>query len=268
MPGRLQDKVCLITGATGIAAATAQRAAREGARVFVTSLVPEQGAALLEQITADGGTAVFHPADLTRAEAAAEAVARCVARFRRLDALFNVVGISARPLGDGPVHECSDAAWAAAMDVNVKTTFLMCRAALRQMLAQPPDASGLRGAILNMSSVLAFAPAAPHFSTHAYAASKGALLSLSRAMAAHYAPYKIRVNALAPGLVRTPMSARAQQDAAILHLMRTKQPLAENLLEADAVARAAVFLLSDDAAMITGQVLTVDGGWCVSKGQA
>ena len=132
------------------------------------------------------------------------------------------------------------------------------------MLTQAPAANGLRGVVLNMASVLALAPSAQHFATHAYAASKGAILGLSKAMAAYYAPHKIRVNVIAPSLVRTPMSARAQQDPQILELMRRKQPLVEDLLPAEDVARAALFLLSDEARVITGDVLQVDGGWGVS----
>jgi NAD(P)-dependent dehydrogenase (short-subunit alcohol dehydrogenase family) len=142
--------------------------------------------------------------------------------------------------------------------------FLVCRAALNRMLQQPVAANGLRGTILNMASVLGFAPQAGHFATHAYAASKGAILAMSKSMAAYYAPKKIRVNVIAPALIRTPMSARAQNDPAILALMKTKQPLAEDLIEADDVARAALFLLGDDSRMITADALTVDAGWCVS----
>jgi NAD(P)-dependent dehydrogenase (short-subunit alcohol dehydrogenase family) len=109
--------------------------------------------------------------------------------------------------------------------------------------------------------VLAFSPEPKFFATHAYAASKSAIIGLTGAMAAYYAPSKIRVNAIAPGLTRTPMSARAQQDRALLEFIKTKQPLIEDLVEADDVARAAVFLLSDDAGAITGEVLSVDAGW-------
>ena len=130
------------------------------------------------------------------------------------------------------------------------------------MLRQPLSETGLRGAIVNMASVLALSPEAGHFATHAYAASKGAIISLTRTMAAYYAPHKIRVNAVAPGLVRTPMSARAQKDPVILELMKTKQPLCEDLIEAEDVARAALFLLSDQSRFITGEILvelTPDG---------
>ncbi len=267
MPGKLQNKTILITGTTGIAAATAELAVSEGARVFVTGLTAEAGQDLRKRILTMGGDCEFAPADLTQSNAVDAAVAECLKRFERLDALFNVVGISGRKFGDGPVHECSDEGWLRTMDTNLQSTFYMCRAALKQMLAQAPDAQGLRGAIVNMSSVLGFAPSARHFATHAYATSKAAILGLTRSMAAYYAPLKIRVNALAPALVRTPMSQRAQQDETILHLMKTKQPLAEGLIEPEAIARAAVFLMSDDAAMITGDTLTVDAGWSVSEGK-
>jgi NAD(P)-dependent dehydrogenase (short-subunit alcohol dehydrogenase family) len=255
----LEGKVVLVTGSTGIAAATAELAIAEGARVLVTSRTPEHGEELARKI----GCA-FVAADLVKAEAAPRVLAEVVARFGRLDALFNVAGISGRKFGDGPLHECTEEGWDVTLDTNAKTMYLMCRAALNQMLGQPVAANGLRGTILNMASVLGFAPQAQHFATHAYAASKGAILAMSRAMAAYYAPQKIRVNVIAPALVRTPMSQRAQGDPAILGLMKTKQPLCEDLIPAEDVARAAVFLLSDDSRMITGDTLTVDAGWGVS----
>jgi NAD(P)-dependent dehydrogenase (short-subunit alcohol dehydrogenase family) len=121
--------------------------------------------------------------------------------------------------------------------------------------------SGARGTILNMASVLAFSPEPKFFATHAYAASKSAIIGLTRAMAAYYGPHKVRVNAIAPALTRTPMSARAQQNTEILEFIRAKQPLSEDLIEAEDVARAAVFLLSDESRYITGEVMTVDAGW-------
>jgi NAD(P)-dependent dehydrogenase (short-subunit alcohol dehydrogenase family) len=204
-------------------------------------------------------------ADLSASTAAEEAVRECVDRYGRIDALFNVAGISGRRFGDGPIHECSEEGWDITLDTNVKSMFLMCRAVIRQMLTQEVGANGLRGAILNMASVLGFSPEPKHFATHAYAASKGAILSLSKSMAAYYAPLKIRVNVIAPSLIRTPMSQRAQENPEIVAFMQTKQPLCEDLIDAEDVARAALFLLSDDARVITGDVLTVDAGWCVSS---
>src|SRR5690606_32596843 len=127
-----------------------------------------------------------------------------------------------------------------------------------------PDSDGMRGVLLNMASVLAFSPSARSFATHGYAASKGAIIAMSRSAAAYYAPHGIRINAIAPGLVRTPMSRRAQDDPAIVEYMRVKQPLPGGLLEPGDIASTALFLLSPAARSITGQVISVDGGWTVS----
>jgi NAD(P)-dependent dehydrogenase (short-subunit alcohol dehydrogenase family) len=229
--------VLLITGTTGIAAATASLAVVRGHLVHCVGL-PDT--------------------DLTAPGAAELAVEQCVAAHGKLDALFHVAGASGRGRGDGPLHECSDEGWRFTLEANLTTAFHTTRAALRKMTSQGS------GAILLMSSVLAGSPEREYFATHAYAAAKGAIVSLGRAMAAYYAPYGIRVNVIAPGLVRTPMSARAQSDEAILELMRTRQPLAGGLIEPEEIAKAALFLLSEESRHITGQVLDVDAGWSVS----
>ena len=261
MGERLAGKVCLITGSTGIAAATAQRAVDEGAKVFITSRTEANCARLAGRL---GKGAAYLAADLKAEEAVTAAVQACVDAFGRIDAVFNVAGISGRRFGDGPLHECSVEGWEVTMDTNVKSMFLVCRAALKQMLAQEPGPAGQRGAILNMGSVLGYSPERNFFTTHAYAASKGAIISMSKAMAAYYAPQKIRVNVIAPALVETPMSQRAQTDAAILEFMRSKQPLKEGLISAEEVAEVALFLLGDEARAVTGDVYSVDAGWSVS----
>jgi NAD(P)-dependent dehydrogenase (short-subunit alcohol dehydrogenase family) len=241
----LRGKVLLITGSTGIAAATAQRATAEGAHVYTCGLEPgETGAAVI---------------DLRDPAAAEMACKTCVERFGRIDGLFNVAGVSGRRWGDGPLHECSLEGWDLTIESNLRTMFLITRLVVRQMLNQ-----GTGGSILNMSSVLATAPQADHFATHAYAAAKGAIASVSRAMAAYYAPQRIRVNAIAPGLTRTAMSVRAQSDVAVLEYVRAKQPLAPAMMAADDVAGTALFLLGDASSMITGQLITVDAGWSVA----
>jgi len=260
----LTDKVVLISGATGMAAATARGAAQQGARVFLVDRTVENLEALVRSLTDDGADAAFLAGDLTAAETAARAVKVCVDRFGRLDALFNVVGGSGRTWGDGPLHECTDEGWDMTLSINLTTMFRMCRAALLAMLAQPVAANGLRGTILNMGSVLASSPQATHFSTHAYAAAKGAIEAMSRSMAAYYAPQKIRINVIAPALVQTPMTDRAQNDLAIVELMKKKQPLREDLIAPADVASVALFLLGDASKMMTGAVVPVDAGWKVS----
>jgi NAD(P)-dependent dehydrogenase (short-subunit alcohol dehydrogenase family) len=140
----------------------------------------------------------------------------------------------------------------------------VCGAAVRRMLTQQPDDDGQRGAILNMGSVTSTSPSPTHFATHAYAAAKGAIAALTRTMAATYAPARIRVNAVAPAVTRTPMATRAADDPDIVAFLAWKQPLVGGLLEPEHVAGAAAFLLSRDALAITGQVLDVDAGWSVT----
>jgi NAD(P)-dependent dehydrogenase (short-subunit alcohol dehydrogenase family) len=257
--------VYLITGSTGIGGATARLAAAQGSRIFVVSRTEDHCRSLAEEIATAGGSAAYYAADLTNGAAVKQAVQACVETFGRIDALFNVAGISGRRFGDGPIHECTEEGWDTTLDTNARSMFLVCREVLRRMLAQPVGENGLRGTILNMASVLGFSPEPRFFATHAYAASKGAIISMSRSMAAYYAPHKIRVNVIAPALIRTPMSQRAQENPKILERMKTKQPLCEDLIEAEEVARAALFLLSDAARVITGDVLTVDAGWSVSS---
>jgi NAD(P)-dependent dehydrogenase (short-subunit alcohol dehydrogenase family) len=248
-------KVILITGATGIAEATAMAAAAQGDSVFVVGLGEDPCRRLSARLPNSG----YYSCDLREEAFVAAAFETCVKRFGGVDAVFNVAGISGRRFGDGPLHECSAEGWDVTLDTNVRSMFLVCRCALRHWLA-----AGKPGVILNMASVLAYSPEPLHFATHAYAASKGAILAMSRAMASYYAPHQIRVNAIAPGLVQTPMSARAQSDSEILEFIKRKQPLSGAMLDAEDVAAAALFLLGDESRHITGQVLGVDGGWSVS----
>ncbi len=247
--------VLLITGSTGIAAATARLAAQRGHSVFVAGIDDGSCRKLVSQFPAAGCAS----GDLRDEQTSDRIAGQCLAHYGRIDALFNVAGISGRKFGDGPVHDCTAEGWDITLSSNVRTMFLMSRAVLRHWLE-----TRHRGAILNMTSVIAASPEPRHFATHAYAASKGAIVSLTRSMAAYYAEHGIRVNAIAPGLVSTPMSLRAQKDETILRFIAQKQPLSNGMLDAADVAEAALFLLTDASRHITGEVLTVDGGWTVS----
>jgi NAD(P)-dependent dehydrogenase (short-subunit alcohol dehydrogenase family) len=262
--GRLAGRAILVTGSTGIAAASARRFASEGGRVFVTSRNRDHCAELVDGITAAAGEADYLAAELTHEIQVEAAVEAAVERFGRLDGLFAVAGGSGRRFGDGPLHELTRDAWDRTVDLNVTTQVLVAGAVLRRMLRQERDEGGSRGAILLMGSVLAFHPVPELFATHAYAAAKGAIAALGTAMAAYYAPHAIRVNVVAPALVATPMSARAADDPATTAFARRKQPLAAGFLAADEVASAALYLLSSESRHVTGQVLAVDGGWSVS----
>lgn len=230
--------VLLVTGTTGIAAAASDLARDRGWQVTAAGL-PDY--------------------DLTSPAAATRAVEHCLDTHGRLDALFNVAGASGRRHGDGPLHDCSDEGWRFTFDANLTTTFHATRAALRYWLsARRP------GVILSTTSVLAEDPEPARFATHAYAAAKGAIISLTKSIASYYAPHNIRANAIAPSLVRTPMSARAQADPGILDFLRSKHPLSKDMLPAEDVAQAALFLLSPESRYITGEILTIDAGWRLS----
>jgi NAD(P)-dependent dehydrogenase (short-subunit alcohol dehydrogenase family) len=257
---RLRDRVILITGSTGIAAAAAERFVGEGASVFVTSRTAEHARSLAERLGAG-----WAQAELTEEAAVDAAVTAAVARYGRIDGLFSVAGGSGRRFGDGPIHTVTGDAWEATAALNLRTQVLVCATVTRRMLAQAPNDSGTRGSILLMGSVTTSDPAPELFATHSYAAAKGALTALMTTMAATYAPDGIRVNIVAPSLTRTPMAQRAATDPKILAYARRKQPLAGEMLDPDEVAKAAVYFLSDESRAVTGQLLKVDGGWSVTS---
>lgn len=260
---RLRDRVILITGSTGIAAASARRLAGEGASLFIVSRTAEHARSLAEALETNGARAGWAAADLADEAEADGAIGAAVERFGRIDGLFAIAGGSGRRYGDGPIHELTAEGWDRTIALNLRSQALTCRAVIRQMLGQASNDSGTRGSILLMGSVTATDPVPEFFATHAYAAAKGATIALMTSMAATYAVDRIRVNALAPSLTDTPMATRAAGDARIRAYAARKQPLAGEMMDPDEVAHAAVYFLSDESRAVTGQLLKVDGGWSV-----
>jgi NAD(P)-dependent dehydrogenase (short-subunit alcohol dehydrogenase family) len=249
--GALDGKVGIITGAaTGIGRATAFAFARAGASLVVTDVRDDELKRTVDAIGA-GDDVVAVVADLGQPAACAAIVQTAVGTFGRLDVLFNNAGVGTMVVG-GTVETIDLEHWDLAQDVNVRSMYLVSRAAIPALRA----IGG--GAIINTSSVSAFRGSMGRPS-HAYAASKGAVLSLTRAMAASYGRDRIRVNAICPGTIRTRLTAdfieRAERDAAEgrgIPLGRVGEP--------EDIARCALFLASDDAAWISGAAIVVDGG--------
>jgi meso-butanediol dehydrogenase / (S,S)-butanediol dehydrogenase / diacetyl reductase len=237
----LDGKTALVTGAAGaIGGAVVRAFADAGADVLAVDLAE-----------AEAGNA--YVADVTQPDAVEGAVNAALERYGRLDVVFNGVGISGRRLGDGPVETCSLEAWEAILETNLKTVFLCSKHAI------PALRRSGGGAIINLGSVLGLV-GAEDFQTHAYAASKGGIVALTRAVAIAYAGDRIRCNAICPGLIDTPMSERARSDPRLRERLRELQPLTGGAAgRPEDVAQAALYLAS--AEFVTGAVLAVDGGW-------
>lgn len=258
----LSDKVIVVIGGTtglGLSAARAILAA--GARgVVVTGRNPANVQAAAAALGARGAACAGDAIDPAHAPAA---IALARERFGGFDALYHVAGGSGRRMGDGPLHEVTDEGLRATLELNLHAVILSNRAAVREWLA-----AGRGGAILNLGSVLGWAPSREFFATQIYAAAKAAIIGFTRSAAAFYAPHNIRFNVVAPALVETPMARRAAADARILKFIATKQPLDGGRIgRPDDCDGAVVYLLSDAARFVTGQVLAIDGGWGVSDGQ-
>ena len=257
----LSGKVILIMGGTaGLGKSAALACVAAGAKVIAVGRDPEKVQQMAEQLGADG---LALQGDARESKTSEDAVVQAIEKFGRLDALYHVAGGSGRRMGDGPLDQIPDAGWSETIDLNLSAVFYSNRAVTRHLLKQ-----GSGGAILNMSSVLGYSPSPALFSTHAYAAAKSGVVGFTKSAAAYYAPKNIRFNVIAPSLIATPMSTRAQQDEKVMDFIKTKQPLDGGRIGEPADLDAAVvYFLSDASRFVTGQILAVDGGWSVSEGQ-
>lgn len=254
---RLKNKVILITGAgSGIGKSTSLLFASEGANVIVNDLNSEAGNQTLNEILEKGGQGTFIQADVTNAQEVERMMGQAIKDNGRIDVLFNNAGIS----GVGSVHETSEDLWDKVVNVNIKGVFLPCKYVLPYMMEQKG------GSIINMSSCIAEIGLARRAS---YSATKGAILSLTKSMQVDYAPYNIRVNALLPGTILTPFVEQYLRDSYEdyeegLNSIRNRQ-LSGDLGRPEDVAKAALFLASDDSNFMMGSPLYIDGGVTFGK---
>ncbi len=248
---KLEGKVAIVTGAaSGIGLASAFAFAREGARVVIVDVNRGRGEQAVEKIITEGGEAVFECADISREVVVSQIVADTVARWGRIDILFNNAGVVLVK----PLEETTEAEWDRLMAINVKAAFLTIKHVVPHMRRAG------RGVILNTGSIASFVG---QLNTPAYTASKGAIALLTKSLALDYGRDGIRVNCLCPGITDTPMLREHLGDGpegeAKIRSRLSRVPLGA-LLKPEDLARAALYLVSDDSAGITGITHIVDGG--------
>ncbi|MDN3020035.1 glucose 1-dehydrogenase [Paenibacillus sp. BSR1-1] len=254
---RLQGKVALITGAgSGIGRAAALLFAQEGAHVIVNDVNKENGENTVKEIKEKRGNASFYYADVTIPESVQAMAAWVIEEFKKIDILFNNVGIS----NVGRVDEVAPEVWDQVMSVNVKGIYLPSKYIVPYMMEQ------MDGCIINMSSCAAEMGL---IKRALYSATKGAILSLTKAMQVDYAPYNIRVNALLPGTIFTPfvenyLRTSYNDPEEAIEKIKTRQ-LSGELGKPEDVASAALFLASDEARFMMGSPVYIDGGVVFGK---
>ena len=276
---RLKDRIAIITGSSsGLGAAIATAFATEGATVFCVDLYPSprnainastgkaddfnvrgSGQGTHERLRQLGHEATFHKADITKPREIELAVRACVAKYHRVDIMVNNAGISVESTHVRPLraHETSEEDFDKTMSINSKGIFLGCKYALKQMLEQE-QIHRSRGWIVNTASVQGLVP---YYGTPSYCASKGAAVMLTKQIALDYAKDRIHANCLCPGFLETSMTQNLQGEPEALEMIKKSHPFGSELGKVEDVARAAVFLASDDAAWVTGVPLPVDGGY-------
>lgn len=250
MAGILEGKVALITGAgSGIGRATSRIFAREGAKLVLADLVEEGGEATLKLVQDLGAEAVFLKTDVSKWSEAQAAVAKAVATYGRLDCAFNNAGIEG---AHGDTHACTEDNWARVIAINLTGVWLCMKAELEQMLKQSS------GAIVNTSSGAGLAGVK---GMPAYVASKHGVAGLTRAAALEYGKLGIRINAVCPGPIRTPMMGRITKGRPETEKRFAGAAPIKRLGEPEEIGEAVAWLCSDRASYVTGLPMPVDGGF-------
>lgn len=254
---RLQEKVVIITGAgSGIGKASALLFAQQGATIIVNDISSDKGYETVNEIVEQGGKAQFIHADVTDATEVKAMVESIINSHGKIDVLFNNAGIS----GVGAIHEIEPDVWDRVININIRGVYLPSKYVIPYMMEQK------NGSIINMSSCIAEIGLARRAS---YAATKGAVLSLTKSMQVDYAPYGIRINALLPGTVLTPFVEQylrqSYDDIEAGYASLKRRQLSGDLLRPDDIAQAALFLASDESKYMMGSPLYIDGGVVFGK---
>lgn len=251
MAGRLAGKVALITGgASGQGRAAALRFAQEGAKVALSDVHAEGGVQTMHMVLEHGGEAYFVQGDVSVEASARDMVEAAVRKYGALHILYNNAGIVGADI-DGDVTQLTVAAWDQILNVNLRGIFLCSKYGVPAIV----QAGG--GSVINTASIAGLIGSP--FAGHAYTASKGGVIALTRAMAMAYAPHKVRVNAICPGGVETPMTAHFKAEASLWQRYIASHPLGRVGTPED-IVHLAVYLASDESSWVTGSIFTIDGG--------
>jgi len=250
----LEGKVAIVTGAgQGIGRACAERLAREGAKVVAADVNAKTGEAAVKAIAKSGGTAMFQTCDVSIKHDVDRLVAVAVGAYGRLDVLVNNAGV----VDDAPFLDLAEAEFDRIIGINLKGAFLMAQAAARQMVAQLEKRKrSAPGAIVNMSSINAWFGLPDHA---AYAMSKGGIMQLTKSMAVALSAHGIRVNAVGPGTIETPLIKDVVKDAGFRKKVLSRTPLGR-FGRPDEIASVVAWLASDEASYVTGTTVYADGG--------
>ncbi|MBU0546969.1 SDR family oxidoreductase, partial [Patescibacteria group bacterium] len=246
-----ENKVAIITGARrGMGKADALLLAKEGAKVVVSDISLEDCQAVVDEIEKEGGEAIAVKCDVSQKQEVDNLFQKTVEKFGQIDILVNNAGIAEFK----PFLEMTEEEWDRTLDINLKGYFLCAQAAAKEMAKQKS------GVIINIASVAMGQVGVGFPNIVHYCASKGGIAAMTEAMALELAPYNIRVNAIAPGMIETPMIDSIKQDPKAMDGMLARVPLGR-LGKPEEIADLVVFLASDKSSYITGSIVVIDGGW-------
>jgi glucose 1-dehydrogenase len=249
----LSGKVALVTGAAqGIGLACAQRCAKEGAKLILCDVNDKAGQSAARKIEGKGGQALFVHCDVSRAEDVESAVAAAVKAYRRIDVLVNNAGV----VDDAPFLELPLTELDRVLGINLRGAFIMAQTVARQMVKQGRARTGAAGTIVNMSSINAQFALPDHV---AYSMSKGGMNQLTKAMGIALAPHGIRVNAVGPGTIDTPLLQNVVKDKAFRAKVLSRTPMGR-FGKPEEIAAVVAWLASEEASYVTGTTVYADGG--------